>query len=249
MNKYLRNLSEVSKVDPVDIWKYYIAREYFTTIPIIDNNEPLVSEKFLLNGGLAIEPIWVGDNLDEEGKAYKEYLVNNVLKGWARQSVADRLLQASKALKLQSFTLVLKAGFRPIEVQQKLFKDVLEGFRLKYPLMSASKLLEMTRDYVSDPSQLSPPHTVGAAVDVMLRDSQGGIVDMGCEVNQGEDIAWADYSELTGQQVINRKILREAMTWAGFAPLGSEWWHFSYGDQIWAAYYSQQIALYDIYSN
>ena len=89
--------------------------------------------------------------------------------------------------------------------------------------------------------------TVGAAVDVMIRDDTGTTVDMGCEVNQGEDIAWADYAGLTTLQTANRRILRDAMLEAGFAPLGSEWWHFSYGDQIWAAYYEKDYAIYGIY--
>lgn len=157
------------------------------------------------------------------------------------------LLQASVLLKADGYTLVLKAGFRPIEVQRTLFTDVLDGFRIKYPNMPENKLVEMTRDYVSDPSQLAPPHTVGAAVDVMLRDKNGNTVDMGCGVNQGEDIAWSDYAELTKDQKANRTLLRDAMLEVGFAPLGSEWWHFSYGDQIWAAYYDMPNARYGLY--
>jgi len=247
MNKYLKNLSELKAVHKSDRWKYYIAREYFTRIPILENRESLVSEDFLINAGMVIEPIWKDEQLDEEGMAYKEFLVHNTLKGWTRQSVAQKLLTANERLKSQGYTLVLKAGFRPLEVQRKVFNDVLDGFRSKYPAMREVELIEMARDYISDPSQLSPPHTVGAAVDVMLRDTTGTTVDMGCEVNKGEDIAWADYEGLSVKQVENRKILRDAMLVAGFAPLGSEWWHFSYGDQIWAAYYGKARALYEIY--
>ena len=247
MNKYLRSKTEVAAVSPADRWKYYIAREYTTSIEIRENCEPLVAKDFLVDKGVRIEPIWEDAELDEEGMAYKEFLASNELRGWSRQGSAERLIRASDIFKTRGFTLVLKAGFRPIEVQQKLFVDVLNGYRLKYPTMQENKLVEMTRDYVSDPTQLSPPHTVGAAVDVMLRNASGEVVDMGCEVNKGEDVAWADYQGLSPHQTANRKLLRDGMLDVGFAPLGSEWWHFSYGDQIWAAYYEKAFALYGIY--
>jgi D-alanyl-D-alanine dipeptidase len=32
----------------------------------------------------------------------------------------------------------------------------------------------------------------------------------------------------------NRRLLRDAMSSAGFYRLPQEWWHFSYGDRAWA---------------
>jgi zinc D-Ala-D-Ala dipeptidase len=34
------------------------------------------------------------------------------------------------------------------------------------------------------------------------------------------------------------------MVEAGFAPYQLEWWHFSFGDQNWAAYYGLESSLY-----
>ena len=33
---------------------------------------------------------------------------------------------------------------------------------------------------------------------------------------------------------------------AGFANYPLEWWHFSYGDRLWAAYTNQKEAVYDV---
>ncbi len=82
------------------------------------------------------------------------------------------------------------------------------------------------RDNVSDPSQIVPPHSAAAACDVILRDHQGGNVDMGGGFTLGDDIVWAAYPHLTSIQKDNRALLRNSMLQAGFAPLGSEWWHY-----------------------
>ncbi len=51
---------------------------------------------------------------------------------------------------------------------------------------------------------------------------------------------------VTAEQWQNRQILRICMTSAGYAPFDGEWWHFSYGDREWAAYYRQPHSLYGL---
>ena len=46
------------------------------------------------------------------------------------------------------------------------------------------------------------------------------------------------------EQRSNRGLLQDAMVAAGFAPFYGEWWHFSYGDREWAAFYYRPAALY-----
>lgn len=36
------------------------------------------------------------------------------------------------------------------------------------------------------------------------------------------------------------------MTEEGFVNYPAEWWHFSYGDKMWAAYSYKKYAFYDI---
>jgi D-alanyl-D-alanine dipeptidase len=49
---------------------------------------------------------------------------------------------------------------------------------------------------------------------------------------------------LTEEQIANRKILRTAMEKAGFTYYPGEWWHYCYGDQMWAAYMRKKYAVY-----
>ena len=48
---------------------------------------------------------------------------------------------------------------------------------------------------------------------------------------------------LSANQIANRRRLHDAMIAEGFAPFYGEWWHFSYGDREWAAFYGR-TALY-----
>ncbi len=243
---YLKTAEEIKAVPPGELWRCYIAREYFLAVPIADNQDKLASDQDMDKFDIKREPIWLDDRLDEEGVAYSKYLKKKSLPGWMRFEAAKRLKRANNSLHTQGYELVLKAGFRPLEVQWELFREVYKDMAQQNPNAGESELTNMTRDYVSDPSQICPPHVSGAAVDVMIRDDTGNIVDMGCPVNSGQDIAWAGNTDITASQAANRKILRDAMLEVGFAPLASEWWHYSYGDQLWAAYYGKPNALYDI---
>lgn len=77
-------------------------------------------------------------------------------------------------------------------------------------------------------------HNYGLALDLSITDSTGALLDMGTDFDSFEKCAGADgeaaalmCERLTQQQVDNRNKLRAIMKKAGWAPLGSEWWHFN----------------------
>lgn len=101
-----------------------------------------------------------------------------------------------------------------------------------------------------------PPHSTGAAIDVTLVNAQGQVVDMGSPIDEMSPRSYPDYyaypdpgiARTNGSVQIaqdsdpanrtqfhqNRLLLKTAMLTAGFAQHPQEWWHFSYGDQLWA---------------
>ena len=96
------------------------------------------------------------------------------------------------------------------------------------------------------------PHSTGGAVDLTLIFSDtrqplymGGIFD-----DLTED-AWTDGFERRAPASMsdeearaNRRLLYWSMTEAGFANNPTEWWHYSWGDQLWARLYGQSAAHY-----
>ena len=86
--------------------------------------------------------------------------------------------------------------------------------------------------YVADPAAGSI-HNFGCAIDLTLADSGGAPLDMGTPFDVFGEAAQPRRERdllirgtLTGAQVANRLLLREAMLRAGFLPLDHEWWHF-----------------------
>lgn len=66
---------------------------------------------------------------------------------------------------------------------------------------------------------------------------------MGTPINSPDArSAWETEFDVTISS--NRKLLLDGMHFAGFAPLSTEWWHFSYGDRFWGMYYDHP-ALFD----
>ena len=86
--------------------------------------------------------------------------------------------------------------------------------------------------YVADP-EIGSIHNYGFAVDLTLVDERGKEVDMGTPFDSFDPLAQPQLEErflmegkLTGEQVANRKVLRDALTKAGFIQLPVEWWHY-----------------------
>ena len=94
---------------------------------------------------------------------------------------------------------------------------------------------------------IPPAHTTGGAIDVTLVDANGHALDMGCEFDAFNEKTKTDYFEDTEENVKirdNRRLLYSCMISAGFTNLPSEWWHYDFGNKIWA-YYKNEPAIYE----
>jgi D-alanyl-D-alanine dipeptidase len=114
-----------------------------------------------------------------------------------------------------------------------------------------------------------PVHTTGGALDVTLENADETLLPMGTGFDSFSDATWGDWFErlcegsvsmeegLAAGTVLpsefrkedaekirdNRRLLYHVMTSAGFTGIGSEWWHFDFGDRNWA-FYTGGAALY-----
>lgn len=219
-------------------------RQLGAAVPARDNGEPLVL--FQLSPRLQLAPFWEEAN-DLEGQCYQEFLASHpTFRLMARQGVVQRLHNAASLLP-DNWDIVVRAGYRPLAVQRQLLQSLAQHMQHKDPLLSAEQALDQARLFVADPARKLPPHCVGAAVDIEVIDAASGkLVDMGCPANTDAPIAHTHSPLASKQQQKNRHILLEAMLAAGFANLAYEWWHYSYGDGYWAAFYNQPHALYGL---
>lgn len=206
-------------------------------------HDPLV--KLTGSDKLLIEPCWTLEN-DWEGKRYADYIAEHPEYDgvYVRSELARRLVQAADSLD-DACQLVVRAGHRPIEVQKRILRECADDFKRDHPEASDEEVLEHARMFVSDPDVTLPPHVCGAAVDVELVDAKTGEpLDFGSTMNDDSEKSFLYYPQLTETQKNNRHILLTAMLDAGLASCMPEWWHFSYGDQVWAWFYGKTKSLY-----
>lgn len=217
----------------------------FDSITCLNSADPLV--KVADGRRILVDPIW-NQAKDAEGKLYKKYIVEHPRYDgiYVRQTILGRLEKAVGLLDAK-YTLIVRAGHRPVKVQQQILDDLKGEFIAIHPDASGDQALEHARRYVSDPSIKLPPHCCGAAVDVDLFDqARNQLVDFGSPVNEDSEISALHSTLVNEEQRSNRLMLLKVMLQAGFASYYAEWWHYSYGDQIWAWFYNSQQCLYGL---
>ncbi len=185
-----------------------------------------------------------------------------------RVGVIHRLLDADRALQLNnpSLRLAIFDAWRPIQVQAFMVDHEIEKecssrglSRRQVRDIEAVKLVidEVERFWAQpslDPSS-PPPHCTGGAVDLTLANSEGLLIDMGGEIDQISSVSEPNhykavkYSPDSKEFVFHkrRNILSNVMLNAGFVQHPNEWWHYSYGDQLWAWITKSSHAIYGNY--
>jgi len=171
-----------------------------------------------------------------------------------RIPVVRRLLKAQDLLQRRKprWRLAIFDAWRPVVVQafmvayarrQECERRGIDPQRAS-PEREAA-FLEVSR-FWADPSEnprTPPPHSTGAAVDLTLATADGIPLDMGGVIDATGPISEPDHhaaaarlnpSSPAGQVHKRRVLLRQVMNAAGFAQHPNEWWHFSWGDQLWA---------------
>ncbi|HUO38391.1 MAG TPA: M15 family metallopeptidase [Mycobacterium sp.] len=128
------------------------------------------------------------------------------------ESLAPGLAAAADVLRPQGETLVFWDGYRPHDVQVKMFEVV------------------SNPAWVAKPGPYARSHETGRSVDVTIaRVQEHGftLLDMGTDLDDfsPRGMAFATDGVSTEAQA-NRARLRTAMSAGGFTPYAGEWWHF-----------------------
>lgn len=171
---------------------------------------------------------------------------------YLRESVLARLMGAASILP-EGRQLVVLDGWRPHELQTALHEHFSAEVSARYPDLDAVEHQQRVRQFVAPPSndaKAPSPHLTGGSVDVTLCDANGDFLDMGTEFDQPSLLARTaaleslEPSEGQGPAQQHRRQLFAAMINAGFSNLASEWWHFDYGNQLWAWSTNHDNAFY-----
>jgi zinc D-Ala-D-Ala dipeptidase len=136
------------------------------------------------------------------------------------ESLAPGLAAAADALRPQGEALLFWDGYRPHDVQVKMFQVV------------------SNPAWVARPGPYARSHETGRSVDVTIaRIQQQGapdqglgrytLLDMGTDLDDFSPRGMAFATDGVGPEAqANRARLRTAMSAGGFTPYSGEWWHF-----------------------
>ncbi|MEB3335453.1 MAG: M15 family metallopeptidase [Cyanobacteriota bacterium] len=225
----------------------------WSPIPIRDGGDPLLTIPPLLHRLLPHPYASLGAPYGADACPFR-----------LRQGVIERLLAAQKRLKDMepSWRLAIFDAWRPVAVQRFMVAHATaEACRARGldPEGAGPAWEEVGREvacFWAPPSEdpaTPPPHSTGAAVDLTLAREDGAPLDMGGEIDAIGPIshpghhATAAAANPEGDEARwhrRRLLLTEIMTESGFAQHPGEWWHFSYGDQLWAWRMGHPQALY-----
>lgn len=203
-------------------------------VDIQENNEPLV--KIDPHDRLFCRAFYYDSGID--GALDAIYL---------RENVAKKLHLAAAYLP-GDYVLMVLDGYRPYAVQMALRSSIAAVLKAQSPDLSDDDFLRHLNEFIAVPSRdpkAPSPHLTGGSVDVALCDRAGNMLDMGTPFDGPEIDSWtAAFEGREGEIRIRRRILFNAMTNAGFTNLPTEWWHFDFGNQLWAHYSGQTQAVY-----
>ncbi|HEX2966554.1 MAG TPA: M15 family metallopeptidase [Syntrophorhabdaceae bacterium] len=169
---------------------------------------------------------------------YHQGIENAKAELFAREGVVARLIRVSQKLP-DGYKLLIWDAWRPLEVQEALYRKFEAQVKLENPTASPEKIAELTSKFVSLPSNnphKPSPHFTGGSIDLTIADSSGIPLNMGTEFDDFSEKAATSYFEdndISSEVQRNRRVLYNLMLSEGFTNYNEEWWHFDYGNQFW----------------
>ncbi|MDA8626036.1 alanine racemase [Flavobacteriaceae bacterium] len=198
--------------------------------PIIENGSPLVSLK------------------DYEFDLMYEPSINKDYKYLVREEIVEKIGRISKALENQNKKLIIRSVWRSFSHQRLIWENQHAFLVKKHPEKSKVEIDELVSHFIA-PSEKSM-HSTGGAVDGLIYDLKNDcVMDFG--TNEGLNInlnekCFPYHPDISKRAKENRKLLINLFESEGFVCDTKEYWHFDYGNAIWATKKNKQHAIYDV---
>lgn len=229
-------------------------RAYPVDLSRPETNEPLVDA---LAAGLSGRSIYA--ETDGWNAPYGEAIAGAAKSVWVRKTVLEKLLRINARLSEVSLELYLLDGYRTIECQWGIYNWMKTKIEQSHPNWSEAQIKAHLRNFISDPSTYNPAdsttwtsHITGGAIDLTLRHKPSGtLLEMGGVFDDPTELSFTDFYENLEHPLAesatftearrNRRLLYHIMRTEGFTSLPAEWWHYDFGDQLWARNYGNDL--------
>lgn len=145
----------------------------------------------------------------------------------------------------EGYFFKIYSAYRSISEQTELWNKNYTLIKEKRPNADEYKLTRITKAVCADPRKSFGGHQTEDTIDIALCNRYGQDYDMGT-------VFYLDHSEKIKMQAKNiskkakgnRDILYKALQSEDFVNYPNEWWHFCYGDRMWAAYKKKNSYFY-----
>lgn len=161
-----------------------------------------------------------------------------------RSYIYHLLLQA-KAYLPEGYFFKIYEAYRPLSFQIDLWKKVVAQQKIEHPELSetSEEFIALCDVFCANPYRQGSGHQSGAAIDVTLCDEFGQDYHMGSFVRDFSSNADFD-ADVCDEARKNRMILKDALERVGFVNYPAEWWHYSFGDRLWAKLTGSKLAIF-----
>lgn len=161
-----------------------------------------------------------------------------------RSYVYKMLIQAKNYLP-ENYYFKIYEAYRPLEEQKKLWDEVVQQQKKEHPNLAVDSedFIAICDVFCANPYRQGSGHQSGAAIDITLCNRYGEEYNMGGIVRGFGEEADFDYP-VSDEAKNNRNILKNALEQVGFINYPSEWWHYSFGDRLWAKLTGSKIAVF-----
>jgi len=182
-------------------------------IKVVEREDPVDMVEFVESDRLFLNPLETND--------------------WRiRRVVRDKVLQAIDNLP-DGLCFMLFDAFRTRERQWELWNPVFETITNDNPNWSKHQVYTEASRWVAPPDGTGSGHQAGAAIDIKLAYPNREELDFGGAMKGLSGVAPTAW-QVAPQIRKNRDLLVKLMHDVGMVNYPDEWWHFSYGDRLWA---------------
>ena len=163
-----------------------------------------------------------------------------------RREVFQKLEDINEILKSQDKILVIRSVWRSAQHQKLIWDNKFEELRKKHPKKTIKEIEEMVAVFIAPPDESM--HLTGGAVDALIYDLRTkSILDFG--TNNGYKITlnkkcYPFHPDITPLAQKNRKLLITLFEKRDFVCDLTEYWHFDYGNAVWAVEKKRKYAIY-----
>lgn len=210
--------------------KAHLQKQLRQTIPIKEDNSPLVSLKES------------GFNLIFEPASKKNY------KYFVREALVEKIGRISKLLDKEEKVLIIRSVWRSFEHQQLIRQKKAAFLQQKHPDKSSEEINKLVSNFIAPRTQST--HATGGAIDALIYDLKNDcVMDFGTNDGLNIDLnkkCYPYHPDITPQAKKNRKLLISLFEKEDFVCDLVEYWHFDYGNVIWALEKGKEYSKYGI---